>query len=216
MISRPETGTRPAPSPAPIFVPPKSEESPPIEACINGSAKLSNMNLRVTDLTISPNYGNDLKELDLSRFKWLRSIDFGHDCFGSVKSFNIVGLDYLKTIIIGDDCFESVMTLNMDRLNQLKTIKIGNNSCTQMVSYMWDWDKANNKSKSFYILNCESLESIQIGEYSFSDFAGECILQNLPQLQSIRIGTIGRWSGNFCCNSLVIRGIELILNIEYL
>ena len=240
MISRPETGTRPAPSPAPIFVPPKSEESPPIEACINGSAKLSNMNLRVTDLTISPNYGNDLKELDLSRFKWLRSIDFGHDCFGSVKSFNIVGLDYLKTIIIGDDCFESVITFNMDRLNQLKTIiigddcfksvmtfkmdrlnqlktiKIGNNSCTQMVSYMWDWDKANNKSKSFYLMNCESLESIQIGEYSFSDFAGECILQNLPQLQSIRIGTIGRWSGNFCCNSLVIRGIELILNIEYL
>ena len=216
MISRPETGTRPVPSPAPIFVPPKSEESPPIEACINGSAKLSNMNLRVTDLTISPNYGNDLKELDLSRFKWLRSIDFGHDCFGSVKSFNIVGLDYLKTIIIGDDCFKSVMTFKMDRLNQLKTIKIGNNSCTQMVSYMWDWDKANNKSKSFYLMNCESLESIQIGEYSFSDFAGEYILQNLPQLQSIRIGTIGRWSGNFCCNSLVIRGIELILNIEYL
>ena len=213
MISRPETGTRPAPSPAPIFVPPKSEESPPIEACINGSAKLSNMNLRVTDLTISPNYGNDLKELDLSRFKWLRSIDFGHDCFGSVKSFNIVGLDYLKTIIIGDDCFESVMTFNMDRLNQLKTIKIGNNSCTQMVSYMWDWDKANNKSKSFYILNCESLESIQIGEYSFSDFGGEFELKNLPQLQSIQIGTIGSWSYNFCYSSFVIRGIELILNI---
>ena len=215
MIPRPETGTRPAPSPAPIFVPPKSEESPPIEACINGSAKLSNMNLRVTDLTISPNYGNDLKELDLSRFKWLRSIDFGHDCFGSVKTFNIVGLDYLKTIIIGDDCFESVMTFKMDRLNQLKTIKIGNYSCTQMVSYMWDWDKANNKSKSFYDMNCESLESIQIGVYSFSDFAGDCILQNLPQLQSIQIGTIGSWSGNFCCNSLVIRGIELILNTEF-
>ena len=216
MITRPETGTRPAPSPAPIFVPPKSEESPPIEACINGSAKLSNMNLRVTDLTISPNYGNDLKELDLSRFEWLRSIDFGDDCFESVMTFNMDRLNQLKTIIIGDDCFKSVMTFKMDRLNQLKTIKIGNNSCTQMVSYMWDWDKANNKSKSFYILNCESLESIQIGEYSFSDFAGECILQNLPQLQSIRIGTIGRWSGNFCCNSLVIRGIELILNIEYL
>ena len=215
MISRPETGTRPVPSPAPIFVPPKSEESPPIEACINGSAKLSNMNLRVTDLTISPNYGNDLKELDLSRFKWLRSIDFGHDCFGSVKSFNIVGLDYLKTIIIGDDCFKSVMTFKMDRLNQLKTIKIGNNSCTQMVSYMWDWDKANNKSKSFYLMNCESLESIQIGEYSFSDFAGQFELKNLPQLQSIQIGTIDILSSsyNFHGSSFVIRGIELILNI---
>ena len=214
MISRPETGTRPVPSPAPIFVPPKSEESPPIEACINGSAKLSNMNLRVTDLTISPNYGNDLKELDLSRFKWLRSIDFGHDCFGSVKSFNIVGLDYLKTIIIGDDCFKSVMTFKMDRLNQLKTIKIGNNSCTQMVSYMWDWDKANNKSKSFYLMNCESLESIQIGEYSFSDYAGDFELKNLPQLQSIQIGNINNCSRNFFYSDFVIRGIDMILNIE--
>ena len=48
-------------------------------------------------------------------------------------------------------------------------------------------------SKSFHILNCESLESIQIGEYSFSDFGGEFELRNLPQLQSIQIGDIGKW-----------------------
>ena len=45
-------------------------------------------------------------------------------------------------------------------------------------------------SKSFHILNCESLEFIQIGRYSFSDFGGEL---NLPQLQSIQIGDIGKW-----------------------
>ena len=67
--------------------------------------------------------------------------------------------------------------------------------------------------KSFHILNCESLESIQIGEYSFSEFAGECELKNLPQLQSIQIGTIGSDSSNFYWSSFVIRGIELILNI---
>ena len=69
------------------------------------------------------------------------------------------------------------------------------------------------RSKSFHILNCESLESIEIGEYSFSDFAGEFELKNLPQLQSIQIGTIGSKSYNFYASSFVIRGLELILNI---
>ena len=98
----------------------------------------------------------------------------------------------LESIEIGHDCFESVETFQIDGLNRLKTIKIGNNSFTQLKSTdKWDWDKAINKSKSFHILNCESLESIQIGEYSFSDFAGEFELKNLPQLQSIQIGSIG-------------------------
>ena len=105
-------------------------------------------------------------------------------------------------------------TFQIDGLNRLKTIKIGNNSFTQLKSTdKWDWNKANNQSKSFHILNCESLESIQIGEYSFSDYAGEFELKNLPQLQSIQIGTIGSYSHNFFGSSFVIRGIELILNI---
>ena len=62
-------------------------------------------------------------------------------------------------------------------------------------------------------LNCESLESIRIGEYSFSDFAGEFELKNLPQLQSTQIGTVGSRSCNFYGSSFVVRGIELILNI---
>ena len=99
-------------------------------------------------------------------------------------------------------------TFRIDGLNRLKSIKIGNNSFTQTKSYY-----GNDSSKSFHILNCESLESIQIGEYSFSDFEGEFELKNLPQLQSIQIGTIGRDSYNFFCSSFVIQGIDLILNI---
>ena len=99
-------------------------------------------------------------------------------------------------------------TFKIDGLNRLKTIKIGNNSFTHKKnSYGYD------ASKSFHILNCESLKSIQIGEYSFSDFAGEFELKNLPQLQSIQIGTIGSSSCNFYHSSFVIRGIEMILNI---
>ena len=99
-------------------------------------------------------------------------------------------------------------TFKIEGLNRLKTIKIGNNSFTQAKN-----SNGNDGSKSFHILNCESLESIQIGEYSFSDFIGDFELKNLPQLRSIQIGIIGSISNNFYYSSFVIRGIELILNI---
>ena len=41
------------------------------------------------------------------------------------------------------------------------------------------------------------MESSQIGQWSFSDFGGEFELKNLPQLQSIEIGTIGNDKCNF-------------------
>ena len=111
----------------------------------------------------------------------------------------------MESIEIGNECFGSVQTFQMEGLNQLKTIKIGNNSFRQ--------SNGDDELKSFHILNCESLESIQVGEWSFSDFAGEFELKNLPQLQSIQIGTVGSSSYNFCYSSFVVRGIELILNI---
>ena len=121
---------------------------------------------------------------------------------------NLSNLISLESIEISNNCFGSVKTFKIDGLNRLKSLKIGKNSFTQKKnSYGYD------KSKSFHILKCESLESIQIGGYSFSDFGGEFELKNLPQLQSIQIGTIGSDSYNFCNSSFVIRGIELILNI---
>ena len=123
-------------------------------------------------------------------------------------TFNFSRFSLIESIIICNNCFESVKTFKIDGLNRLKTIIIGNNSFTQEKN---SW--GNDKSKSFHILNCESLESIQIGQYSFRDFGGEFELKNLPQLQSIKIGNIGSESCNFYYSSLVIRGIELILNV---
>ena len=114
----------------------------------------------------------------------------------------------LESIEIGDDCFESVRTFQIDGLTRLKIINIGNNSFTQSKN-----SYGNEVYKSFHILNCESLESIQIGRYSFGDFGGEFELKNLPQLQSIQIGTMGNNSFNFYHSSFVIRGIEMILHI---
>ena len=114
----------------------------------------------------------------------------------------------LESIEIGNQCCKFVETFLITGLNRLKTIIIGNNSFTERQKWY-----GNVEWKSFLILDCESLESIQIGEFSFSDFGGEFKLRNLPQLQSIQIGTIGRESNNFYGSSFVIGGIELILNI---
>ena len=117
----------------------------------------------------------------------------------------------LESLSIGNESFSFVKTLKIDGLNRLKTIIIGMNSFTQVKGGPWSYML--NKQSSFHILNCESLKSIQIGEFSFYDFAGDFELKNLPQLQSIQMGTIGKWSGNFKNSSFVIRGIEMILNI---
>ena len=90
----------------------------------------------------------------------------------------------------------------------LQTIEIGKNSFTQE-----KYGSNNDKSKSFHILNCESLKSIKIGYYSFNDFGGEFELKNLPKLQFIQIGTVGSYSNNFYYSSFMIGGIERILNI---
>ena len=179
------TAPKPKPVPGPestswSVYPPSSD---PTKMYITGSMKLSDISSQVTDLTISSNYSKDVHELDLNKFNLLRSIEIGNDCFGSVKTFQI------------------------DGLNRLKRLKVGINSFTQEKN-----SYENNSSKSFHILNCESLESIEIGEWSFSDFGGEFELKNLPQLQSIQIGTIGNDSYNFVGSSFVIRGIESTLN----
>ena len=122
--------------------------------------------------------------------------------------FDFSRFTLVESIEIGNNCFRSVETFQIDGLTRLKSLKIGYNSFTQEKN-CW----GSNKSKSFHILKCESLESIEIGKYSFSDFGGEFELKNLPQLQSIHIGIIRSDSFNFCYSSFVIRGIELILNI---
>ena len=150
--------------------------------------EILSFNASITSIII-PNWTcniNNYTVFDFSRFSLLESIEIGNNSFGSVSTFQIEGL------------------------NQLKRIKIGKNSFTQRKNGGY----GNIVSKSFHILNCESLESIQIGEYSFSDYGGEFELKNLTQLQSIHIGNIGNsMSLNFWGSSFVARGIFMILNL---
>ena len=160
-----------------------------VSITVNNSVELKSMNMNVTNLIICSNSCNELKSLNLNEYRYLKSIEIGNDCFENVELFKI------------------------DGLNELKSLKIGNNSFTLLKSNdEWDWNKANNASRSFSILNCIELESIEIGEYSFSDYADGFELRNLPKLSTIKIGEIGSDSSNFYYSSFVIKGIiDMIL-----
>ena len=122
-----------------------------------------------------------------------------------LKDWNVSQLYNLESIEIGDDCFDSVTTFKIDGLSRLKTLKIGSNSFTAEKYWF-----GNDETKSFLITNCEFLQSIEIGEYSFSDFAGPFELKNLNSLTSIKIGIIGNWSYNFYYASFVAQSINMI------
>ena len=127
--------------------------------------------------------------------------------------FDISRFTLLESLEIGDDSFESIESFLINDLPKLRNLKIGSNSFTKLKHLDWASDVnkvielAKNESKSFHILNCESLESIEIGAFSFSDFGGEFELSNLKSLKSIKIGEVENESCNFVWSSFIIRGM---------
>ena len=151
---------------------------------INNSKQLNEIITNITNLIISSNSCNELSELNLREYR------------------------YLKSIEIGNDCFSNVDTCKIDGLNELKSLKIGMNSFTHLKSNdEWDWRRTNNCNRSFRIMSCAKLESIEIGRYSFCDYGGRFELKNLPKLLTIKIGKIESDSRNFWYSSLVIKSI---------
>ena len=136
----------------------------------------------------------------------LSTLSIGNGAFNEAEIFELRNLIEMESIEIGNNCFSNVDEYIINGLNELKSMKIGSNSFTgSLNSY------GNDTDKSFHILNCESLESIEIGEYSFSDYAGEFELKNLSKLQSLIIGSNTTNSYNFYnTNSLIIEGILII------
>ena len=124
----------------------------------------------------------------------------------SIVEFSTARFPNLVYLWIEDENFMYVRTFNVQNNPKLQYLYIQSNSFTQKRN-----GYGKDSSKSFRIVNCESLVSIEIDRYSFSDFGGAFELKNLPQLQSIQIGTIGSDSNNFYGSSLEIGGIDLTL-----
>ena len=147
-------------------------------------------------VSITVNNSVELKSMNMN----VTNLIICSNSCNELKSLNLNEYRYLKSIEIGNDCFENVELFNIDGLNELKSLKIGMKSFTKN-------KYGNDKSRSFHILNCIELESIEIGHHSFSDYGGEFKLINLPKLSTIRMGI-----NNFYSSSFVIKGIiDMIL-----
>ena len=157
---------------------------------------------------------NNLNELD-SSISNLHIPNWSFNNELNMIELNLNRFMNLESIEIGNDCFESVQTFQIEGLNRLQRLKIGMNSFTQLKSKDFENDldgsisKCRNESKSFHILNCKSLKVIEIGQFSFVDFGGEFELRNLDNLESIKIGEIRYQSMNFIWSSFNIRGITM-------
>ena len=172
--------------------------------------QFESLDSNITSL-ILPNWScNDVNYtiFDISRFTLLESLEIGNDSFGSIETFLINNLSKLRSLKIGSNSF-----------TQVNNLKISSNLFSEVKYTEWDNDKtlmssiiSIYQSQSFHILNCESLESIEIGVNSFSDFGGEFELSNLKSLKSIKIGSLENESYNFIWSSFIIRGITYILH----
>ena len=92
--------------------------------------------LYVTALTVTANSCNDnnIYAVDLSSFKFLRSVVIGNSCFQYVRILSIVGLNWLESVSIGYRSFGSDGSLlvgsefKIVNCPQLKSLSIGGRS----------------------------------------------------------------------------------------
>ena len=156
-------------------------------------------NIVVDDKRIEIHKTVELNEMGCN----MRDLIVGSNCCNDLTILNLQGYTRLQSIIIGDNCFYSVDTFTIDGLNDMKSLKIGKRSFTKKK----DW-YGNKTYRSFHILNCDVLESISIGENSFSDYGGEFELKNLPKLSSLIIGNVHDTSYCFYFCSLLVKGFS--------
>ena len=123
----------------------------------------------ITELTVSNNSLNDasLTVLDLTRFR------------------------RLKKIVIGDECFMYVEEVKLIGLSELESVEIGMNSFTQHKN-----DYGYDRNRHFYLKNCPKLKSLKMGRYSFSDYS-VIEIENVDALEVIEMGELNEKSFNF-------------------
>ena len=133
---------------------------PPLAVTVTNWNQLNTLSKTVTELTVPSNSLNDasLTVLDLSRFR------------------------RLKKIVIGDECFVYVNETRLTGLYSLESVEIGMNSFTQHRNS--DGDDPN---RHFYLKNCPKLKSLKMGRFSFSDYT-VIEVENVDALESIEMG----------------------------
>ena len=111
---------------------------------VNSSSQLNRIPRNVIGLIVNDNSCNDLRELDLSRFEMLESIEIGSN---ALKNVNMNGLNELKSIEIGNggligvervdigsNSLNSISSFDFSLFSNVKVIEIGHESMNQVVN----------------------------------------------------------------------------------
>ena len=109
---------------------------------VNNRNTLLSIPWDVTALTVTGNSCNDntITAVDLSSFKFLRSVVIGNSCFKYVLAFSIVGLNWLESVSIGSSSFGGTGSLwkgselKIVNCPQLKSLSI---RAVSFVRYNW-------------------------------------------------------------------------------
>ena len=98
------------------------------------------------------------------------SLTVPNGSFNNVASFCLHSYLYsLRQIVIGNDCFGTVRFFELDGLCGLESVVIGEKSITNAKTQN-DVMQSQRADGVYRIVNCPKLKSIQIGDYSFSDY----------------------------------------------
>ena len=118
---------------------------------------------------------------------------------------SLSSLPSLESIEIGDNCFKDISNdLRFRHFPLLESLKIGRKS-------FYNETNGDIVNRVLEISNCSNLLSIEIGEYSFSNFGYSFSLSSLPSLQNLTIGSIENDSYNFMyVRSVSISGTKYI------
>ena len=129
---------------------------------VNSSSQLNRIPRNVIGLIVNDNSCNDLRELDLSRFEMLESIEIGSNALKNVKNVSMNGLNELIRFGVGSGS-----------LNGVEIVSIGSNSL--------------NSISSFNFSLFSNVRRIEIGSRSMNN-ASALILDGLNELDELNVG----------------------------
>ena len=126
---------------------------------VNNRNTLLSIPWYVTALTVTDSSCNEdtITVVDLSSFKFLRSVVIGNNCFHYVQVFSIVGLNWLESVSIGYRSFDSSTLVDGSQFKivncpQLKSLSIGG----------WSFGRYN----GFELSQLPQLKSVVVSHYN--------------------------------------------------
>ena len=158
----------------PVSVPPK-----PRETTIHNGSEFQRLTIYVEVIIVVSHCCNEsnVVGLDFSRFRNLREVRVGNECFEYVEEVKLIGLSKLERVVIGMNSF----TKEKNR---------------------WPWSMIPNRH--FYLKDCERVRELKFGCDSFYDYS-VCEIENVPSLEMIEMGDLNKDSGNFYHASLELK-----------